>query len=45
MLGDKSHRLGVTTKRWSTTRDDNKYSSIRRSKSKIDLGGIDRKVE
>ena len=27
-LGDKSGRLGVTTERWSSTRDNDEYSSI-----------------
>ena len=39
MLRDKLDRLGVTTEQWSMTRDDNEYSSIWSSKSKIDLGG------
>ena len=45
MLGDRLGRLRVTTEQWSTTRDDNKYSSSQSSKSEIDLGGTDRKVE
>ena len=45
MLRDKLDRLGVTIKQWSMTRDDDEYSSIQSSKSKIDLGGTDEKVE
>ena len=45
MLGDKLDRLGVTTEQWSTTGDNNKYCSIWGSKSEIDLGGMDKKVE
>ena len=45
MLGDKSDRLRVTTEQWSTMGDDDEYSSIRSSKSKIDSGGTDEKVE
>ena len=45
MLRDKLDRLRVTSERWSTTRDNDEYSSIRSSKSEIDLGGTDRKVE
>ena len=35
----------MTTERWSTTRDDGEYSSIRGSKFEIDLGRMDEKVE
>ena len=45
MLRDKLDRLRVTTEWWSTTGDDDKYSSIWSSKSKIDLGETDRKVK
>ena len=45
MLRDKLDRLRVTTEWWSTTGDDDEYSSSRSSKSEIDLGGTDRKVE
>ena len=38
MLGAKLDRLRVTTEQWSTTGDDVEYSSIRSSKSEIDLG-------
>ena len=45
MLRDKWDRLRVTIEWWSTTGEDDKYSSIQSSKSKVNLGGTDKKVK